>query len=92
MEVLGHEFGKTELGEKLRRKIGLVSAALQQKFYPADSAFEIALSGAYASIGLYETPSAEIREKAIGLLEDLEQLNLPTAAMKPFLKEKNKEP
>ncbi len=29
------------------------------------------MSGAYASIGLYETPSAEIREKAIGLLEDL---------------------
>ena len=39
--------------------------------YPADSAFEIALSGAYASIGLYETPSKETREKAIGLLEDL---------------------
>ncbi|QOJ83396.1 ABC transporter ATP-binding protein [Bacillus subtilis] len=71
MQVLGHEFGKTELGEKLRRKIGLVSAALQQKLYPADSAFEIALSGAYASIGLYETPSKETREKAIGLLEDL---------------------
>ncbi|MCY8497362.1 ABC transporter ATP-binding protein [Bacillus atrophaeus] len=71
MQVLGHEFGKTELGDKLRRKIGLVSAGLQQKLYPADSAFEIALSGAYASIGLYETPSKEIREKAINLLKDL---------------------
>ncbi|MCY8917135.1 ABC transporter ATP-binding protein [Bacillus atrophaeus] len=71
MQVLGHEFGKTELGDKLRRKIGLVSAGLQQKLYPADSAFEIALSGAYASIGLYDTPSKEIREKAINLLKDL---------------------
>lgn len=71
MQVLGHEFGKTELGDKLRRKIGLVSAGLQQKLYPADSTFEIALSGAYASIGLYETPSKEIREKAINLLKDL---------------------
>ncbi|KXZ22085.1 ABC transporter ATP-binding protein [Bacillus nakamurai] len=71
MQVLGHPFGKTELGDKLRRKIGLVSAGLQHKLYPADSAFEIALSGAYASIGLYETPSEQVREKAIGLLEDL---------------------
>ncbi|MED1741729.1 ABC transporter ATP-binding protein [Bacillus swezeyi] len=70
VNVLGHEFGKTELGEKLRRKIGLVSTALQQKFYPEDSAFEIVLSGAFASIGLYESPSQTIREKAISLLEE----------------------
>ncbi|MFN2746137.1 MULTISPECIES: ABC transporter ATP-binding protein [Bacillus] len=70
VNVLGHEFGKTELGEKLRRKIGLVSAALQQKFYPEDSAFEIVLSGAFASIGLYETPSQHMREKAIAFLEE----------------------
>lgn len=71
MQVLGHQFGKTELGDRLRRKIGLVSAGLQHKLYAADSAFEIALSGAYASIGLYETPSEQVREKAIGLLKDL---------------------
>lgn len=71
MQVLGHHFGKTELGDRLRRKIGLVSAGLQHKLYAADSAFEIALSGAYASIGLYETPSEQVREKAIGLLKDL---------------------
>lgn len=68
--VLGREFGKTELGEKLRRKIGLVSAALQQKLYPEDSAFEIVLSGAFASIGLYESPSQSVREKAVALLEE----------------------
>ncbi len=71
MQVLGHQFGKTELGDRLRRKIGLVSAGLQHKLYAADSAFEIALSGAYASIGLYATPSEQVREKAIGLLKDL---------------------
>ncbi|PIK31195.1 molybdenum ABC transporter ATP-binding protein [Bacillus siamensis] len=71
MQVLGHQFGKTELGDRLRKKIGLVSAGLQHKLYAADSAFEIALSGAYASIGLYETPSEQVREKAIGLLKDL---------------------
>ncbi|PLS18163.1 molybdenum ABC transporter ATP-binding protein [Bacillus sp. M6-12] len=71
VEVLGSKFGKAELGGKLRKRIGLVSSGLQQKFSPSDSAFEIVLSGAYASIGLYEKPTTEIREKAISLLEQL---------------------
>lgn len=69
--VLGMEFGKTYLGEKLRRKIGFISSAVQQKFHPGDNAFEIVLSGAFASIGLYETPTDEIRKKAVNLLEEL---------------------
>lgn len=31
MQVLGHEFGKTEAGKRLRRKIGLVSAGSSAK-------------------------------------------------------------
>ncbi|MFB6467000.1 ABC transporter ATP-binding protein [Cytobacillus sp. Hz8] len=69
--VLNREFGKTMLGEQLRIKIGLVSSTLQQKFYLSDSAYEIVLSGAFASIGLYETPTDEIRKKAISLLKEL---------------------
>jgi len=69
--VLDLEFGKTYLGEKLRKQIGFVSASLQEKFHPDDNAFEVVLSGAYASIGLYETPTDNIREKAIALLEEL---------------------
>lgn len=71
VNVLGMEFGRTYLGEKLRRKIGFVSASLQKKFYPVDNAFEIVLSGGFASIGLYETPTDEMRSKAISLLKDL---------------------
>ncbi|WP_163184346.1 ABC transporter ATP-binding protein [Neobacillus sedimentimangrovi] len=71
IHVLGMEFGKTYLGEKLRRKIGFVSSSLQEKFYPGDHAFEVVLSGAFASIGLYETPTDEMRKKAIRLLEEL---------------------
>lgn len=71
VNVLGKEFGKTELGGVLRRKIGIVSSGLQQKLYKSDSAFEIILSGAFASIGLYESPTEEIREKAIQLLKEL---------------------
>jgi iron complex transport system ATP-binding protein len=69
--VLGKEFGKTYLGEKLRKQIGFVSSSLQQKFYPVDNAFEIVLSGGFASIGLYETPTDEMREKAISLLKEM---------------------
>lgn len=71
VEVVGKTFGKSILGDQLRRKIGIVSAGFQAKLNPLDSAFEIVLSGAYASIGLYEKPTSEIREKAIHLLRQL---------------------
>ncbi|MFS0654188.1 ABC transporter ATP-binding protein [Bacillus sp. 179-C3.3 HS] len=69
MTVLGHVFGKGVLGETLRKKIGLISAGLEKKLHREDHAFEIVLSGAFASIGLYETPTDDMREKAIDLLK-----------------------
>lgn len=75
MEVLGKVFGKSELGGELRRRIGLVSNRLQQNLYESDSAFEIVLSGAYASIGLYESPTTEIRNRAIELMKKLGSLD-----------------
>ncbi|WP_338447783.1 ABC transporter ATP-binding protein [Niallia oryzisoli] len=71
LTVLDKEFGKTYLGEELRKKIGFVSSALQEKLHSNDNAFEIVLSGAFASIGLYERPTEEMREKAIDLLKQL---------------------
>jgi iron complex transport system ATP-binding protein len=71
MTVMDKEFGKTPLGEHLRSKMGLVSSALQQRFYPSDSAYEIVLSGAFASIGLYETPTDLMRKRAVSILEEL---------------------
>ena len=69
--VLGKEFGKTYLGEKLRKQIGFVSSALQEKIHPNDNAFEVVISGTFASIGLYETPSEEIKQRAVSHLEEL---------------------
>ncbi|WP_204498732.1 ATP-binding cassette domain-containing protein [Aquibacillus albus] len=69
--VLNREFGKDPLGEKLRQKIGLVSSTLQNRIYDSDSAYQIVLSGGFASIGLYETPTDEMRAKAKQLLRDL---------------------
>ncbi|NMD69203.1 ABC transporter ATP-binding protein [Bacillus sp. DNRA2] len=69
--VLNREFGKAPLAESLRKQIGLVSQSLQQKLHNGDNAFEIVLSGAFASIGLYETPTNEMRRQAISLLQEL---------------------
>lgn len=71
MTVLGNQFGVSELGANLRKRIGLVSSRLQQNLYVSDSAYEIILSGEYASIGLYETPTDAVRAKAISLLREL---------------------
>ncbi|GAA0492405.1 ABC transporter ATP-binding protein [Salinibacillus aidingensis] len=71
MKVLGKEFGTDPLAEHLRTRIGFVSSSLQQKFYPGDNAFEVVLSGSFASIGLYETPTDEMRQKAISLLKEM---------------------
>lgn len=71
VKILDKEFGKVDIGEHVRKKIGLVSSSLQEKFYHSDSAFEIVLSGAFTSIGLYEKPSDEMRQKAISLLNQL---------------------
>lgn len=71
VKVLNYEFGKVDIREKIRRKIGLVSSSLQEKLYKTDSAYEIVLSGAFTSIGLYEKPTDEMREKAVLLMEQL---------------------
>ncbi len=69
--VLGKEFGKTYLGERLRKQIGFVSSSLQEKIHSGDNAFEVVLSGAFASIGLYEPPTDQMRDKAANLLAEL---------------------
>lgn len=71
IEVLGRRFGEDLLGEALRQEIGLVSQTIQGRFYDADSAYQIVLSGGFASIGLYETPTDEMRARAQELLKEL---------------------
>ncbi|RCW73119.1 ABC transporter ATP-binding protein [Saliterribacillus persicus] len=69
--VLDKTFGKDVLGESLRQQIGIVSASLKARMYEADTAYHIALSGGFASIGLYETPTDEMRKKAKYLLKQM---------------------
>lgn len=72
VHVLNKQFGKVDIREYIRKKIGLISSSLQERFYKDDSAYEIVLSGAFTSIGLYQTPSDEMRAKAISLMNELQ--------------------
>ncbi|UOQ84217.1 ABC transporter ATP-binding protein [Gracilibacillus salinarum] len=72
VKVIGRQFGKDILGETLRQQIGIVSSTLKQRIYGTDSAYQVILSGAFASIGLYETPTDEMRERAQRLLKELD--------------------
>lgn len=70
--VLDREFGKDILGESLRQQIGIVSSTIKQRMYGEDTAYHVVLSGGFASIGLYETPTDEMREKAQAILKELD--------------------
>lgn len=70
ISVLGHAFGSYDLRE-LRKEIGWVSTALQQRLYGSDDALHIVLSGREASIGVYDEPSQEDIDKAMNLLNTL---------------------
>lgn len=75
LQVLGKTFGKYNLRE-LRKSIGWVSTAIQERFYGTESVEDTVLSGKFASIGLYEEPSQEDRNFARSLLERLSSVHL----------------
>ncbi|TWT03654.1 ABC transporter ATP-binding protein [Planomicrobium sp. CPCC 101079] len=84
VSVLGMEFGKTYLAEKLRKQIGFVSSSLQQKILSSDNAYEVVLSGAFASLGLYEETTAEMDKRGVEILKELgclEYANRPYATL-----------
>ncbi len=58
ISVLGETFGQTALPE-LPKSIGWVSKALEQQLKNSDTSEKIVLSGKYASIGLYISPTSD---------------------------------
>lgn len=75
MQVLGKRFGEFDLRE-LRKSIGWVSTALQEKLYTKETAEEIVISGKYATIGLLKEPKGEDRKNANYLLKSLDCASL----------------
>jgi iron complex transport system ATP-binding protein len=65
-------FEKEALGSDirdLRKRIGYISTSLKEKFGPGETVLDVAVSGIYASIGLYVEPGPEEYKKAEALLD-----------------------
>lgn len=66
--VLGKTFGSCDLRE-LRKSIGWVSSSLQENLLTEEKVESIVLSGRFASIGLYDRPTARDRRRATEMME-----------------------
>lgn len=75
VSVLGHAFGRVDIRE-LRKQIGWVSSALQERLYSRDKTQNVVISGKYASIGLYDQTTDEDIESAKDLMERLDCLHV----------------
>lgn len=75
VRVLGKTFGKYDLRE-LRKSIGWVSTALQERLYGNESAEEIVISGKYGSIGLLNEVKEEDKKIAGSILDKLSSSHL----------------
>lgn len=67
VSVLGAQFGSVNLHE-LRESLRLVQPVGQSEPAPEMSAFQVALTGAFGTVGLYSEPTAEDRSEAERLL------------------------
>jgi len=66
--VLGKKFGSTDLRE-LRLHIGECSSEIRNMIHQWEPVRDIVLSGKFASIGLYESPSAKDHKRACDLID-----------------------
>lgn len=67
VRVLGEEFGQTDLAE-LRQSIRLVQPAGPYDIQPTLTARQVVLSGFFATLALYDTPTASMAEETDRLL------------------------
>lgn len=63
IDVLGYRFGQCDLRE-VRKEIGHVSPMIDRMLHPSDTVFDVVLSGYFASFGLYEQVSDEVKQLA----------------------------
>jgi len=75
IQLLGQTFGESHWPE-LRKKIGLVSSALNKLMAPAEPALETVISGKYAMIDLWHAPTPAVRRAARAILKRIECLPL----------------
>jgi iron complex transport system ATP-binding protein len=68
VKVFGEEFGKVDMWE-LRKKIGLVSDSLQKRQHDHTKVLDVALSGFFSSVGVYNTVNSDMEKSALKQLK-----------------------
>jgi iron complex transport system ATP-binding protein len=68
VRVLGEWYGETDVRD-MRKRIGYISQSLFEKMSLADPVWEVVATGAYAYLRFYQRIPAEIKEKALELIE-----------------------
>ena len=81
VSVLGKRFGTIDLRE-LRTKIGWISSALRDLIPSQDSAFDIVLSGRFASLGLWNPVDNDDKTRATELLSIFDCDSLATQSFR----------
>ena len=71
IEVLGECYGESDWRE-LRKRVGLVSSSVRQMMADDEAALETVVSGKYAAIDYWGTPTAKDRERAAQILKSIE--------------------
>ncbi|AJS58328.1 ABC transporter ATP-binding protein [Paenibacillus sp. IHBB 10380] len=70
IEVLGNVYGQCDIRE-VRKEIGYISPTLLEKMSLTDPIWEVVATGAYAFLRFYQDIPAEVKEKSIQLLKDM---------------------
>ena len=77
IKVLGERYGESDWRE-LRKRIGLVSSSVRQMMADDEAALETVVSGKYAAIDYWGTPTAKDRQRAAQILKSVECSHLAT--------------
>ncbi|WP_197035537.1 ABC transporter ATP-binding protein [Paenibacillus sp. UNC451MF] len=70
VRVLDHLYGQCDVRE-VRKQIGYISQSLYEKLNPGDPVWEVIATGEYGFLRFYEEIPAEVRAKALDMLEEV---------------------
>ncbi|GMK38730.1 putative ABC transporter ATP-binding protein YlmA [Paenibacillus sp. CCS19] len=70
VDVLGNRFGECDVRE-VRKKIGYISQSLMEMLTLRDPVWEVVATGEYAFLRFYQEIPAEVKEKALRLIDEV---------------------
>ncbi|EFM12094.1 ABC transporter related protein [Paenibacillus curdlanolyticus YK9] len=80
VDVLGNRYGTVDVRE-VRKQIGYISQSLIEKLTMRDPVWEVVATGEYAFLRFYQDIPAEVKTKALGLLDEVGLLHTANQAL-----------